>query len=135
MIYHVYADGSCFPNPGPASYGVVVLDDSTDEQVDSFGAYIGKASNNVAEYSGVKAALIWCKEHTSKQDTVYVYSDSQLVVNQVLENWQVSTKGLKKIHKETKRIYKDLPWVTLCWVSRDYTGLAHDIADTYRKKS
>ena len=49
-------DGGSRGNPGPAAWGVAVLDEN-DTCVEAHGGYIGRATNNVAEYNGLLAAL------------------------------------------------------------------------------
>ena len=57
-----YIDGGARGNPGPAGYGVrVEQEDGT--LVEEFGASIGVATNNVAEYRGLLAALDWARAH------------------------------------------------------------------------
>lgn len=54
----VFTDGGAIGNPGPAAVGVVVRNES-GKVLTSFGKFIGKTTNNVAEYQGVIEALKW----------------------------------------------------------------------------
>jgi len=58
----VEADGGSRGNPGPAGYGVQIVDDSGDV-VAELHQSLGQATNNVAEYQGLLAALAWALEH------------------------------------------------------------------------
>lgn len=89
----IYADGGARGNPGPAAVGFVVKDDS-GKTLHQQGEYIGKATNNVAEYQAVIKALGWVKENLSLPiEGLQFFLDSQLIVNQL--------NGLFKV-KETK---------------------------------
>jgi len=90
-----WIDGICEPvNPGgTAGYGLVVK--RKHETVFRIAQAVGSGkgmSNNVAEYCGLIALLEWCKAQSVLQ-TVNVYSDSKLVVNQMRGVWRAK-KGL-----------------------------------------
>ena len=81
--------------PGPAGYGVrIERPDGT--LVEEFGEAIGVATNNVAEYRGLLAALEWARAHGSR--SVHVRSDSLLLVQQMLGNYKVKNAGLQPLH-------------------------------------
>jgi ribonuclease HI len=94
-------DGASRGNPGHSSYGFVVysLLDSfiTDKNnilvVHSEGDYIGKATNNQAEYRALLEGVRWCKNSGLKN--VRIEGDSELVINQVRGVWLVRDKTLK----------------------------------------
>src|ERR1700722_8467600 len=76
-----YIDGGARGNPGPAGYGVrIERPDGT--LVDEFGQSIGVATNNVAEYRGLIAALEWARREGHRR--LHVRSDSLLLVQQML---------------------------------------------------
>ena len=76
-----YVDGGARGNPGPAGFGVrIELADGT--LVEEFAESIGIATNNVAEYRGLLAALEWAKRHGRR--ALHVRSDSLLLVQQML---------------------------------------------------
>src|SRR5712691_12962791 len=76
-----YIDGGARGNPGPAGYGVrIERPDGT--LVEEFSASIGVATNNVAEYRGLIAALEWARANLHR--AVHVRSDSLLLVQQML---------------------------------------------------
>src|SRR6202049_5353961 len=77
--YTANIDGAARGNPGPASYGLVVRrPDGTP--LESLGKYIGRHTNNVAEYYGLIAALDYAAAKGIKR--LRVMSDSQLIVHQ-----------------------------------------------------
>src|SRR5579859_6513903 len=73
-------DGAARGNPGPASYGVVIRD-GQGEVVTKLKKYIGRMTNNVAEYYGLIAALDYAESHGIR--ALCVESDSELMVKQM----------------------------------------------------
>src|SRR5262245_48693427 len=72
-----YIDGGARGNPGPAGYGVRIEGDD-GALIEEFGESIGTATNNVAEYRGLLAALEWARNHGHRH--LKVRSDSLLLV-------------------------------------------------------
>ena len=72
-----YTDGGARGNPGPAGYGVHVLDADGQTLAELVGP-LGSATNNVAEYSGLIAALQWAVDHGHRR--LRVRMDSELVI-------------------------------------------------------
>jgi ribonuclease HI len=80
MKLMIYTDGGSRGNPGPAAYAVVITD-STGKVVKEYGRYLGRMTNNEAEYNGAIAAL---KEALALgAEEVEVFSDSEVMVRQV----------------------------------------------------
>ncbi len=92
-------DGGARGNPGPAGWGAVIVTADGTPAAELYGA-IGSATNNVAEYSGLLAALGWCVEHGATR--VHVRSDSLLLVQQMLGNYKVRNEGLKPLHGQAR---------------------------------
>ena len=96
LIIHI--DGGSRGNPGPAAVGVVLHDASNDKLVDEAGIYLGKTTNNVAEYQGLLHALDMAKTHNANKLTIF--SDSQLMVRQVNGLYKVKSPALKPLHQQ-----------------------------------
>src|SRR5258706_3897650 len=82
----VYTDGASRGNPGPASAGVHIVDDTTKETVVDLGFALGIATNNVAEYQAVLHALEWLLAHKELlADDIHINfrMDSKLVASQL----------------------------------------------------
>jgi ribonuclease HI len=80
MKLKIYTDGGSRGNPGPAAYAVVITDE-TGKVVKEYGRYLGKMTNNEAEYNGAIAAL---KEALALgAEEVEVFSDSEVMIRQV----------------------------------------------------
>lgn len=95
-----YIDGSCIGNPGDAGYGVVIKDEN-GVICETAGEYIGRGTNNIAEYRG----LLGCLELVEKYniDKLLVYSDSQLLVNQINGLYKVKQKHLRILLEKIKK--------------------------------
>jgi ribonuclease HI len=121
-----YVDGGARGNPGPAGYGVrIELPDGT--LVEEFCDSIGIATNNVAEYRGLIAALEWAKTHGHKR--VRVRSDSLLLVQQMLGAYKVKHPGLQPLHAKARLLANDIGRVTFEHVGRALNAHADRLAN------
>src|SRR6516165_12193882 len=82
-----YIDGGARGNPGPAGYGVV-FEDEIGRPVAELSEFLGRQTNNYAEYSGLLAALNYTLRHGFK--ALKVVSDSDLLVKQINGEYKVS---------------------------------------------
>ena len=94
-------DGGSRGNPGPASYGVVVRD-AKGEIVAKLKKYIGRATNNVAEYYGLIAALDYAQAHTIR--TLHIESDSELLVKQMRGQYKVKSEEIRPLFERAKKM-------------------------------
>ena len=79
-VLHIHIDGASRGNPGEAGFGIHVADAAGDVRAELYG-YLGRASNNVAEYQALLHALRWALAQGARR--VRVFSDSELVVRQI----------------------------------------------------
>ena len=100
-----FIDGSCFGNPGEAGYGFVIQDEN-GLVIEKQGRYIGKATNNVAEYRALLGCLEWARIHHVR--SLNVFSDSLLLVQQVIGKYRVKEAHLKTLHAEVMARLKTL---------------------------
>jgi ribonuclease HI len=108
----VNIDGASRGNPGPAGIGVVFVRDDT--RITEYKEFIGKKTNNQAEYAALKKAL---QIASTFDNELTVLSDSQLIVNQRNKLYKVRNKQLKIIFREISNlerrfkivIYKHIP--------------------------
>lgn len=115
-----YIDGGARGNPGPAGFGVrIEMEDGT--LVEEFGESIGVATNNVAEYRGLLAALEWARSRGHR--TVHVRSDSLLLVQQMRGNYKVKNLGLQPLHAKAQQLAREIGRVTFEHIGR--AGNAH----------
>lgn len=93
-------DGGSRGNPGPAAWGVVILGEG-DRPLEGFAGSIGKATNNVAEYSALLEALAIAAERGAEDVTLV--ADSELVVRQMNGAYKVRHPDLVPLHAEARR--------------------------------
>jgi probable phosphoglycerate mutase len=121
-----YIDGGARGNPGPAGYGVrIERPDGT--VVAEFSEAIGTATNNVAEYRGLLAALDWARQHGEK--SLHVKSDSLLLVQQMLGRYKVKHPGLQPLHAKARLLVHEVGRVTFEHVGRANNAHADRLAN------
>jgi probable phosphoglycerate mutase len=98
--YTAHCDGGSRGNPGPAGYGAVI-EDSQGRIVARLSEYLGKQTNNFAEYSALLAVLEWAIRNGTKR--LRVVSDSELMVKQMKGLYKVKNPGLIPLWEEAKR--------------------------------
>ncbi|MDQ0735172.1 reverse transcriptase-like protein [Arthrobacter agilis] len=113
----VEADGGSRGNPGHAGYGALVRDPESGRILVEKAAYIGKASNNVAEYSGLVSGLELARE-INPQASVHVKMDSKLVVEQMSGRWQIKHADMKVLAAKARKVL-DPRRVTYEWIPRE----------------
>jgi len=121
-----YVDGGSRGNPGPAGFGVRLQapDGSLIEEV---RGSLGVATNNVAEYNGLLAALRWAV--ANGRPSLHVRSDSELLVRQMRGEYRVRNPGLQRLHSEAHRLSSLLPRVTFEHVPRASNAEADRLAN------
>jgi ribonuclease HI len=114
----VYFDGGARGNPGPAGIGAVVLDPTTDPptRLAVVSEHIGDATNNVAEYQALIAALEAAREFGARE--VIVKGDSMLILKQVEGAWRVKQAHLRPLFDAVRRLLADYDEVQLVHVPR-----------------
>jgi ribonuclease HI len=111
-----YFDGGARSNPGPAGYGVYIVDDGGTVLAELHGA-LGIATNNIAEYNGLIAALQWAIDHDVTALTVK--GDSLLIIEQMRGNYKVKNEGLKPLHMQARMLVMQVGNVKFAHVPRD----------------
>lgn len=124
--FTTYIDGGARGNPGPAGWGAVVQSPAGDVVAELFGA-LPHATNNVAEYSGLLAALDWCKENGATN--VHVKSDSLLLVQQMRGVYKVKSDGLKPLYGRARLLAHSIGQVTFEHVRRELNKEADRLAN------
>ncbi|MEV4902316.1 reverse transcriptase-like protein [Citricoccus sp. NPDC055426] len=115
-LLHVEADGGSRGNPGVAGYGALVRDPDTGALLDIDAQPLGKASNNVAEYSGLIAGLRLARA-IDPEAAVHVKMDSKLVVEQMSGRWKIKHADMQKLAAEAKSLLPPSR-VTYEWIPR-----------------
>jgi len=115
-VYTANIDGAARGNPGPASYGVVIRRPD-GKPLESLGKYIGRHTNNVAEYYALIAALDYAAAKGIKR--LRVQSDSQLIVNQIKGLYKVKHPDLRPLHERAKKQAATLEAFTIQYIPRE----------------
>lgn len=94
--FEVYVDGASSGNPGPAGTGIIISKGKT--VIANISKFIGKATNNVAEYM----ALLFALEELSRlgAKNIIINTDSQLLANQLKNKFKVKNPTLKVLHQK-----------------------------------
>ncbi len=129
----IYTDGASRGNPGAAAWAFVVVRDGSI--VESRSGYLGRATNNVAEYHAVINALTEARKHTGGK--VIVHSDSELVIRQLTGRYQIRKEHLAALHREVLQRAKAFEAVSFVSVPRENPcirvadRLCNETLDTY----
>ncbi|WP_263350249.1 ribonuclease HI family protein [Acidicapsa acidisoli] len=95
-----HCDGGSRGNPGPAGYGAVI-EDPNGRVLARLSEYLGKRTNNYAEYSALLGVLAWCLEN--KHRRLRVVADSELMVKQMQGKYKVNSPDLRPLWEEARR--------------------------------
>lgn len=126
----LYCDGASRGNPGPAGIGMV-LTTPEGEEVLAWGAAIGRATSNVAEY---RAAIEGLRKALGlKVRRVRLLSDSELLVRQLEGAYKVKSPKLKPLHGELMALLARLDSWEACHVARDQNLRADALATRHTK--
>ena len=125
-VLEIFTDGASRGNPGPAAVGVVFRQKSGPDLAE-FCQTIGKATNNVAEYKAVVAAL----EHARrwKVARVHLFMDSELIVRQLHGAYRVKSPDLRPLFQQAVFLSKDLKEFKVRHVKRSQNAHADALAN------
>jgi ribonuclease HI len=121
-----HTDGGARGNPGPAGYGVVIHD-SKGNKVAALSEYLGKQTNNFAEYQALIAALEYTVGHAPK--ALKVISDSELLVRQIKGIYKVKEPTLRDLHGRASQLISQLEWFNIEHVLRGHNREADQLAN------
>lgn len=119
-----WIDGASRGNPGDAGFGVFL---ETDRTLEEIVGYLGKATNNVAEYAALIAVLTLAADRGIKK--LVVYSDSQLLVRQVNGAYRVKAPHLVPIFLQALKLRQTIPDFTIEHVAREENKEADRLAN------
>lgn len=109
-------DGGSRGNPGPAAWGVAVLD-GDGVRIEGHAGVIGSATNNVAEYRALLEALALAADRGAAD--VEIFADSELVVRQIQGSYRVKNPTLKPLFEEARRRIARLTGFRIVHVRRE----------------
>ena len=123
VVAHI--DGGSRGNPGPAGYGVRI--ERADGTVVELKQPVGVATNNVAEYRGLLAALTWATRYGVVR--LHVRSDSLLLVKQMRGEYRVKHAGLLPLWQEARDLARQIHEVRFEHVHRELNKDADRLAN------
>ncbi|MCD6471256.1 ribonuclease HI family protein [bacterium] len=112
----LYTDGGARGNPGPAAIGVIVYD-SKKNVIKKISKYIGRATNNQAEYQALITGLIEAKK--IKAEDVECFSDSKLVVQQVNRKYKIKNKKLAQLFIKIWNLSQSFKKIKFSYIPRE----------------
>jgi ribonuclease HI len=122
----VFSDGAARGNPGPAGAGAVVMDEN-GRVLKRLGRFLGKQTNNVAEYEGLLLGLRWALAHGARE--VEVRSDSQLLIRQLQGSYAVKNEVLRRLHGEALALLRAFDKHELSHVPREENAAADEMSN------
>lgn len=123
----LHTDGGSRGNPGPAAAGVVLTDADTGQPVHEAGYFLGRTTNNVAEYQGLLRGLDAARDLGAAE--LVIRSDSQLMVRQLDGQYKVKSADLKPLFEQAKAKLRHFPRATIDHVYRHKNADADRLAN------
>ncbi len=127
LMVLINIDGGARGNPGPAGAGVVIKTADDGTVIFEGGFFLGKATNNVAEYHGLLEALTAADK--LQADSVEVFSDSELLVRQMNGQYRVKNSGLKPLYERARRLKGKFTSFTISHVRREENKAADKLVN------
>lgn len=119
-------DGASRGNPGPAAYGVVI-ETVEGARLASLSKFLGRATNNVAEYQALLAALDYALEHNHRR--LRVKCDSELLARQIEGSYKVKSLDLKPLHDRARQMLSQFEAFSIAHVPREQNREADGLAN------
>jgi probable phosphoglycerate mutase len=124
VIAHI--DGASRGNPGPAAYAVA-MEFSDGPKIAGFSGYLGRATNNFAEYQALLAALEYALSHHYLR--LRVQTDSELLARQIEGVYKVKSPGLKPLQEKARQMIARLESFSIQHVPREQNHEADQLAN------
>ena len=119
-------DGAARGNPGEAGCGAVIYDEN-GTVVKELSRYLGRATNNVAEYEGLLMGLEALLQLGQKD--IVVQSDSELMVRQLNGEYRVKDAKLKTLFDRAQHLLRQFRSYRILHVRREMNKLADRLAN------
>lgn len=125
MTVQIFTDGAARGNPGPAGIGVVIRND--ERVLLEVADYIGKTTNNIAEYMALIRGLEEAIDMGER--SVEVFADSELIVKQVNGEYQVKNEGLMPLYYNVRSLIKKFKHFKIIHVPREENEHADELSN------
>jgi ribonuclease HI len=124
-LLEIHIDGASRGNPGEAGFGIHVSAPAEAEA--RLYGYLGRATNNVAEYQALVHALRHALARSAQR--VRVFSDSELVVRQIEGRYKVRHPDMQALHREARALIARLERFEIRHVRREQNREADRLAN------
>jgi ribonuclease HI len=124
--WRLYVDGASRGNPGPAGAGAVLLDPA-GRVAEEASRFLGRTTNNVAEYQALLLGLELARRHGVTH--LEIFADSELLVRQLTGRYQVRSPHLKPLYQAVRQALTDIPAWRLTHVPRQQNQAADRLAN------
>ena len=121
----IFVDGASRGNPGQSGIGILFQDQNGE--IIEFKKYIGIGTNNNAEYTALITSLELAKNGSIEE--INVYTDSQLVANQINGLWKVKDSDIKILFNSAKGLIKNFSHFTITHIRREKNSDADRLAN------
>lgn len=122
----VYTDGGSRGNPGPAAAGFILADPSGN-QIQSKALFLGRTTNNIAEYTAIVKALEAAKQIGAKR--LAVFSDSELLVRQVNGQYKVKSEQIRPLFQQAVNLINEFEDCKVKHITRDKNKQADELVN------
>ena len=129
--WQIYVDGASSGNPGESGAGIVIIDPHGSE-IFKDSIYLGKMTNNMAEYEGLVRAVE--KAQALQIFDVLIYTDSLLMANQINGTYKISNHILRQYAMKVKQLAEHFDTFTVQYVPRERNKIADKLAKEGIKK-
>lgn len=127
----IFIDGASKGNPGPSGIGVVICEEG--KPLKNISSYIGKATNNVAEYTAMLYALE--EALALKADIVKINTDSQLLYKQIKKTYKIKSPNIIGLYNRVTRLMAAFSRVIINNIPRENNLGADKLANRGIKKA
>ncbi len=122
----IHTDGGSRGNPGPAA-AAYILTEPGGKTIESKGFFLGKTTNNVAEYAGLLRALNAAKQRQAK--IISVYTDSELMARQINGQYRVKSPNLREVYADCMELLNYFDKWQVTHITRDKNSRADELAN------
>ena len=120
-------DGGARGNPGPAGAGVVIRASDDGTILHSAGWFLGRATNNVAEYSALLEGLRAAASLGASE--IECFSDSELLVRQINGEYRVRNERLGELFSEAQRLREQFEGFSIRHIPREQNAEADHLVN------
>ncbi|TRZ95810.1 reverse transcriptase-like protein [bacterium] len=127
----IYIDGASKGNPGPSGIGLIICQQG--RVIKNIATYIGKTTNNIAEYT----AFIYALEEALilKAEYLKVNTDSQLLAQQINKVYKVKSPGIINLYNQATHLLSAFKKVNVNYISRENNRGADKLANKAIKEA